>query len=170
MRGWTAVRLLGCVAASGLAGCGSAIGPSGPTIASGQYVLTDIDGKPAPFILIEAERADSSTITQLIRFDTLVVINDTSGRRHFKTATLRQLPGGPPEEVGSTDADIKVLLVPRENEIAVVSPDAFGFQPVYFAPRGRDLIQQVEAGHARCTPAGCTTLFSGIVEARYVRR
>lgn len=149
------------------AGCSPPTEPVTLLLVPGRYVLTTIDGAPAPFITGRLERGDTLWFDH-ITYDTVVVIDDSSARQHVRTANMSRLRDEAPVENGAQESNATKTVVFRDDEVVLVASYSLG--PVYFSRVGSDLFQRIPIRHVRCAANNCQMISNRIGRARYVRQ
>lgn len=134
----------------------------------GRYALTTIDGAPLPFEL--SRNAEGRyVVSQLIGFDTITVLDDSTARQHLQTTTL-SATDGTPDAISVQETSVVRRILARDDEFVLIGPaDSPAANAVYLSSRGDDLIQLFRKVTLPCAVSSCQSA-SRVVEGRYVRR
>lgn len=159
-------------------GCASD-GPSGPSepiyVLPGLYVLSEIDGIPAPYVYERADYGDTLVITLRIAFDSVRILNDSAFSRHFRRELVRVRAPDPPGVLSAEEFSFGGLILVRGAEIkltvtAGTLPGGHDF--AYFTPLGAgdELVRMTTFREFRCTASNCDLETERRVGARYEHR
>jgi len=162
------------VAAGGCSG-----GPTGPSlpiyVLPGLYVLRELDGNPAPFVVERARYGDTLEISLRVVFDSIRILNDSAFSRHFRRELIRFPQLGNPVLLSAEESSFGGLILQRGSEIKLTVtagqlPGGHDF--AYFTPLGdgTELERMTTFRGYRCSSSGCTLEVDRRVRTRYEQR
>jgi hypothetical protein len=168
---WSAATL----AATGACGAESPVGPDGPPVQAGLYVLSDLGGASAPYVFERAVYGDTAVVTLTFAFDSVRIVNDSTFERHFRREYVVTRPHVPAIVQASEEFVFGGLILDRGDEVKLTVRSGSlpgGHDLAYFTPTegGAGLERLVRTRQYSCDGSRCQILSEQRVRARYARQ
>jgi hypothetical protein len=161
-----ALRWLGLLGVIAIGGCGSSTEPVDTRVQHGLYVLASLDGQSPLFVINRYEFGDTLTFLDVIEFDSIRVLDDTSFERHRSMTQHEIRNGHAPVVFGTGSFRLPGRFLPRDDEILLLDPTLASL----IVEPGR-LRHRVPVVRLACVPVfKCTVLQNRFGDAIYTRR